>query len=273
VITRSGWGARPPKHTPQGVNIARRTATCVHYAGGTPVTLSTFEQACAYVRGDQSYHMDHNGWDDIGYNFLVISAPDYPAIDGLIFEGRGRDIIGAHAYGHNTPWIGVQVAIGGDQAPSPKALASVRYLHDTFVVAAGHGLGQVGHKDGVATACPGLILEAWVKAGMPVDTPEPVTQPASPLPPVFVTPPKHVPKPTPTTAPPGGLNVKIIDLRSGATIYGAGVKPMQRLLGVVPDGAAGPKTKAGLRAAQIRAFGHADYQFGPDTASALLAGK
>jgi hypothetical protein len=125
--------------------------------------------------------MDGNGWNDIGYNYLVISAPGYPEIDGLIFEGRGRDVVGAHCLNWNTPWIGVQVATGGDQVPSPAALASVKWLHVGFVAAAQHALGQVGHKDGFNTECPGPILYSWVHAGMPVTatptTPEvPMTQ-------------------------------------------------------------------------------------------------
>jgi hypothetical protein len=62
----------------------------VHYDGAVPVTVRTFADASALMRKDQDFHIDGRGYDDIGYNFLVISAPGITAIDGLIFEGRGR---------------------------------------------------------------------------------------------------------------------------------------------------------------------------------------
>lgn len=84
------------------------------------------------------------------------------------------------------------------------------------------------------------------------------------------TPPPAVPA-HPTTA--GSLTVKLIDLRNVTAkklVTGAGVKPMQRLLGVTPDGKAGPKTKAALEAAQRRLKVSPDTVFGPETASGLL---
>jgi len=174
IVTRAEWGARPPKSTPTRVPLSARTATCVHHDGSKPIIIRTFAEACARVRADQNYHMDGQHWDDIGYNFLVISAPGVAGVDGLIFEGRGRDVVGAHCLNHNTEWIGVQVAIGGGQTPSPAALASTRRLHDDFTSAAGNALGKKGHRDGFPTACPDTILYAWVRAGMPVGVAIPV---------------------------------------------------------------------------------------------------
>jgi len=168
IVTRAEWGARKPKATPQRVAISARTATCTHHDGAKPIIIRTFAEACARVRADQNYHMDGQHWNDIGYNDLVISAPGYPAVDGLIFEGRGRDVIGAHCLNWNTPWIGIQVALGGGQTPSPAALSSVRWLHDTDAAAAGHALAKKAHSDGFPTACPDTKLRNWVHAGMPV---------------------------------------------------------------------------------------------------------
>jgi peptidoglycan hydrolase-like protein with peptidoglycan-binding domain len=104
-------------------------------------------------------------------------------------------------------------------------------------------------------------------------TPAP-TAPASDVPPVF-TKPAPAPAPKPAPAPPKGLTVQTIDLRNAdrVTVKGPGVKPLQRLLGVTADGLAGRNTKAALHAFQLRAFGHADDIFGPQSAEALLAGK
>jgi len=168
IVTRAEWGARPPKAAPVRVALSARTATCVHHDGAKPVIIRTFAEACARVRADQDYHMDGQHWNDIGYNDLVISAPDFPVIDGLVFEGRGRDTLGAHCLNWNTPWIGIQVTTGGDQVSSPKAKTSVRWLHDTFTADAKHALAKKVHSDGFPTACPGPELKAWAHAGMPV---------------------------------------------------------------------------------------------------------
>ena len=175
ILPRYYWKARDPKSAPTHVPISARQAVCVHHDGDKPVVVRSIEQACALMRKDQNYHMDPDGldWDDIGYNYLVISAFGYPA-DGIILEGRGADVVGAHCKNWNTPWIGVQVAVGGGQRPSDAALYSTRWLTDFLSDGAGHALAKKVHKDGFNTACPDVFLTNWVRAGMPVGTAVPV---------------------------------------------------------------------------------------------------
>ena len=167
VVSRSTWGAKRPKMPVMPVPLSSRMATCVHHDGAYPLHITTFEQACALMRKDQDQHMVKNDWNDIGYNFLVISAPGFP-VDGTVFEGRGRDVLGAHCKDWNTPWVGVQISVGGGQQPSEKALRSVRALHEEIATAAGRSLAVKGHRDGFATLCPDAFLYAWLKAGMPL---------------------------------------------------------------------------------------------------------
>ena len=65
------------------------------------------------MRGIQRYHVLGNGWDDIGYNFLVDKY-------GRVFEGRGggiaQNVVGAHAGGFNTGSVGVSVLGNYDSA-------------------------------------------------------------------------------------------------------------------------------------------------------------
>jgi hypothetical protein len=241
IVTRARWSVRPPKAPPQRVPISARTATCVHHDGAVAIHVRSRAEAVALVRADQRFHMDSRGWNDIGYNYLVISAPGIAAIDGLVFEGRGRDVLGAHCTGHNTEWIGVQVAIGGNQRPSTKALASVRALHDSFEKAAGHALAKVGHRDGFPTECPGAALYAWVKAGMPVGSKTKLPPRRSPARPPSRT--------RPRVRPPRARLV--VDGKFGP----ATIKALQRWAQVRVDGVLGP---ASWRAIQRKVGAPAD---------------
>ncbi len=274
LITRAQWGARSPRKAPVPVAITARTEFFVHYDGATPLNLPTQSDVYAKVRGDQNYHMDaaDHLWNDIGYNFLVVSGG---VLDGALVEGRGRDVVGAHCYNHNTSGIGVQVAIGGAQRPTPAALATVRRLYDECSAAAGHALAKKGHRDGFATACPGDILEAWVKAGMPAATGGPVTTPkppASDVPPVFSKPPAPRP-PAPTPKPPTVTPAPVLRLGS----KGAAVQRLQLGLNrcfpayshLVVDGSFGPATSTVVHEFQRRSGLVPDGEVGPNTRAAL----
>lgn len=166
---------------------------------------------------------------------MVIFAPGIAAIDGLIFEGRGRDVQGAHCKNHNTEWIGVEVATGGNQQPSAKALASVRQLHDSFEKAAGHALSKVGHRDGFPTECPGEALYTWVKAGMPVGARTPLPQRRSPARP---------PTRTRLRAPLPRRGARLI---IDGTFGPATIKALQRWARATPDGVLGPVSRRAIQ--------------------------
>lgn len=165
IISRSEWGAKPWEGTPATVGLSPRTEFFVHYDGGTPITRTGY----AIPRAIEAEHLG-NGWSGIGYNFVVDQA-------GNIYEGRGWNLQGAHCPNHNVSGIGVQIAVGGDQKPTDKALAACRALYDEACRKTGRTLAKKGHRDGWATACPGKHLYAWVQAGMPagdyVEAPNP----------------------------------------------------------------------------------------------------
>ena len=172
VITRAAWGADEtivrgePAYAPR-----LRLAFVHHTAGSTPKTP---DESAAIVRAIQIYHVESNGWNDIGYNFLVDPF-------GQVFEGRAggieRNVIGAHALGHNTGTTGISL-LGNfesrDLTTEARAaltgllawrldvghvdpLATVTYVSD----GRSETLRAVsGHRDVNSTACPGRNLYA-----------------------------------------------------------------------------------------------------------------
>jgi flagellar hook assembly protein FlgD len=104
IITRAQWGADESiVRAPPSYASRVRFAVVHHTAGANSYTKA---ESAAIVRGIERYHVLANGWNDIGYNFLVDKY-------GQIFEGRGggidRNVVGAHAQGFNTGSTGVAV--------------------------------------------------------------------------------------------------------------------------------------------------------------------
>ncbi|MFC7841742.1 N-acetylmuramoyl-L-alanine amidase [Streptomyces sp. NPDC057382] len=178
MTSRSAWGADeslvkdPPTYT------SDTQAIFVHHTAGTN------DYACAesasIVRGVFLYHVKSNGWNDIGYHFLVDKC-------GTVFEGRAggvdKPVLGAHTYGFNTATSSVSVLGDYSTATAPavvrESVAKVAawklglYGIDptgTVVLTAGadngkYKLGQKvtmnrisGHRDGYPTECPGQHL-------------------------------------------------------------------------------------------------------------------
>jgi flagellar hook assembly protein FlgD len=102
IVTRTGWRASESirRGAPRYAS-SLRFAVVHHSAGSNSYTRA---QSAAVVRAIQLYHVRGNGWDDVGYNFLVDKY-------GQVFEGRfggmERNVIGAHAQGFNTGSVGV----------------------------------------------------------------------------------------------------------------------------------------------------------------------
>jgi N-acetylmuramoyl-L-alanine amidase-like protein/flagellar hook capping protein FlgD len=104
IIPRSAWGANEliKRGTPRFAD--RLGFAVVHHTAGS--NTYSRAQSAAIVRAIEVYHVQANGWNDLGYNFLVDKY-------GQVFEGRAggvdRNVIGAHAEGFNTGSAGVAV--------------------------------------------------------------------------------------------------------------------------------------------------------------------
>ncbi|XP_008306717.1 peptidoglycan recognition protein 5 [Cynoglossus semilaevis] len=152
IITRTQWGAAEPKgreklKSPAGRAIVHHTAL---------PGCSSLDQSKKLVQSIQRGHMNDRGFDDIGYNFLV-------AADGVVFEGRGWGVVGAHTKGSNQDSLGIAfMGNFNNESPNKAALMSVKQLLQSGV-SQGFlcpGFTVLGHRDLGSTQCPGDKLYA-----------------------------------------------------------------------------------------------------------------
>lgn len=166
-VSRVEWGAEKPEPSGSIVHPNNRTHFVVHHSTGDNLGHPDPKQ---WVLNIYNYHVYTQGYQDIGYNFLV----DW---DGNIYEGRGWDRSGACQYGLNTNGWCV-VLLGNSNLPknaSPAALKSIRSLAEEADFRSGKSLIRWGHKDvpNNSSDCPGADLYAWIHAGMPVEEDKP----------------------------------------------------------------------------------------------------
>jgi hypothetical protein len=166
ILLRPSWGADESIVRGEPRYADRFAVAIVHHtAGASPQDAS---ESAAVVRAIQRYHVESNGWNDIGYNFLVDRF-------GQVFEGRAggidRDVVGAHALGFNTGTSGIALlgnfekqALAEAERSALAGLLAWRLdiAHvDPLSTAAlsGRALRAVsGHRDVNSTACPGANL-------------------------------------------------------------------------------------------------------------------
>jgi hypothetical protein len=183
IVPRSSWGADEKiRRGPPTYATDVRLAIVHHTAGRNGYTRA---EAAAIVKGIQLFHVQGNGWNDIGYNFLVDRF-------GTIYEGRfggvERNVVGAHAQGFNTGSVGI--ALLGTYENSPPSAAAQDAIarliawrldlahvdptsfltfvsggSDRFPTSIPVLLSAIsGHRDTGYTACPGDALYARLGA-------------------------------------------------------------------------------------------------------------
>jgi peptidoglycan hydrolase-like protein with peptidoglycan-binding domain len=229
AVGRNQWGARPPRDRVL-VPWSERVGFTVHYSAG-PSSQSP--------RAIQNYHMDSRGWDDIGYNFLVDTA-------GRVYVGRGFDVLGAHASGHNRTHIGV-CFIGSDGQATSAAKRAIAALYEAASSRAGRTLTKTFHGglSGNATLCPGADLRSWVQAGMPVSGSG-----------------YHYRDPSGGSSSGSATAVRSVTSQQRA-VNGLGYRPPLDV-----DGSFGPLTEAGVRWLQAKVGTDVDGFWGPNTEAA-----
>ncbi len=176
IISRAEWGAdeslrrEGPSYGVVKLAIVHHTVSTNSYGPG---------DSAAIVRGIYAYHVLTNGWNDIGYNFLIDRY-------GQIFEGRyggiDQPVIGAHSWGSNSQSTGIAIIGDFSSVSIPgAAFSSLVTLLDwkldvhsvdptsrvDIVRADGVPLNLravSGHRDAFPTSCPGNGVYASLDA-------------------------------------------------------------------------------------------------------------
>ena len=178
IITRTEWGGDsvPPRSAPEYGEVQ---AAFVHHT----VSSNDYgpEESAGIVLGIARYHRDSNGWNDIGYNFLVDQY-------GQVFEGRAggidQAVIGAQAQGYNSASTGIATIGTFTSVPYAEAgmdalarligwklsLHAVPTQGQVVVTSRGGSANRYpsgtpvtlericAHRDGDSTSCPGNAL-------------------------------------------------------------------------------------------------------------------
>jgi hypothetical protein len=127
VIPRSTWADRERRYSSGCADLAvLEGAACVSTIGVRNAVVHhtasengySADSVARMLRSIQAFHMDSEGWDDIGYNAIVDRF-------GRIWEARqgglDRAVVGAHTGGFNTAAFGVAVLGSFESAPPPPA--------------------------------------------------------------------------------------------------------------------------------------------------------
>ncbi len=180
ILARRGWaqGISPPRVAPEYGDVRM---AFVHHTEN-PNGYSAAEVP-AMLRAIYAFHRYVNGWNDIGYNFVI-------DLYGRIFEARAggidESVVGAHAGGYNFHSTGVAVLGSFMSVPisAPAKSALERLLawklslhglpsqgrvtvevnpagavYSRFPANAQVSLPRIaGHRDGDSTDCPGDVL-------------------------------------------------------------------------------------------------------------------
>lgn len=169
-ISRSNWGSSfglneeiyipPPAYTAV-------THLIVHHSAGTNVS-NNWKGVVASIF---DAHVHTNGWQDVGYNWLIDP-------NGVLYEGRGGgdNVRGAHMCGYNNNTLGVCLLGDFDKLePTNVMMNKLKFLlaykackesisaDESSQITSFHGFmpNIAGHKDGCApnyTRCPGEFL-------------------------------------------------------------------------------------------------------------------
>ncbi|XP_053697051.1 peptidoglycan-recognition protein LB [Sabethes cyaneus] len=147
-VTREAWDAKPPKSVEK-------------FSGPIPFVIihHSYEPAACYDELEcqkamqimQHMHQQVRGWNDIGYSFAIGG-------DGRIYQGRGFNVIGAHAPRYNARSVGI--CLIGDWRFDLPPKQMLNALHSLIEYGVHNNILEsnytlIGHRQTRPTECPG----------------------------------------------------------------------------------------------------------------------
>lgn len=136
------------------------TEIIIHCAATRPQWLDG-RSTTAKVKEIRRWHVDGNGWSDIGYHYLIDR-------DGTVKKGRDIGRNGAHTRGHNRGTIGICLIGGHGSTSNDDFLDNYTRNQETALrellqkLQQQHSVKKVsGHNNYAAKACPGFDARAW----------------------------------------------------------------------------------------------------------------
>ena len=180
ILTRTDWGADETLRQgacPSGPEYTGTPKVAFLHHSDTPNNYAP-QDVPAIIRSIYAYHVESEGWCDVGYNFLVDRF-------GRIWEGRfggiDRAVLGAHTGGFNTNSFGVALigTFTSAQPPQPMIDATAQLMAWKLAMSYANPMGTAtlttaafsqvrypvgtpvtfnvisGHRDADQTSCPG----------------------------------------------------------------------------------------------------------------------
>lgn len=159
IIPRSEWGADAAKGTPAKVQWDSNTTSWLHHTVTKAPRPSLRLKGAALVAQEKE-HMRllqdiafKRGFSDISYSYVVFPS-------GNCYEGRGKEVLGAHTLGHNSD-VGIALA-GNYEEVFVTNLQHKNVLKLRNQLGVGKGAFNP-HSDSYPTACPGKNAKAKFK--------------------------------------------------------------------------------------------------------------
>ena len=165
IFTTDDWGAEPARGSIEVLN-RRPTKIIVHHTAGPNSTDFSRAHAFAVARSIQQSHFAR-GWDDSGQHFTISRG-------GFIMAGRhgsrpalvagDRHVVGAHCLGQNEVSVGIEnegtyTSVQIRDEHYNKLVRMCAYICQQYGIAPRN---IFGHRDFVATECPGDRLYARI---------------------------------------------------------------------------------------------------------------
>ncbi|GAA4907984.1 peptidoglycan recognition protein family protein [Streptomonospora salina] len=150
-----GWGPSPAD------GADPKQGLVVHYDSYDQGLADKDHAACLdYWNGCRDYHVNGNGWVDVGYSWFCCAH-------GFVIEGRGLFKQQAAQRGANDSHYSVTLATGPNDELTAAQINAVRELRQWLMEPESSIAGAVfGHRDFNSTDCPGDAAYAFVRDGV-----------------------------------------------------------------------------------------------------------